>query len=277
MEIFDTHFHFGGGESFDAFLERCRADLLLASAEYRVKPDRLRMLCAAGDFSDAVRARAFAEHSPEVFFACGVHPHEARKFLDGGGEDFSVFRGHGKLLAVGEIGLDYFYDLSDRQAQKEVLEKFLKTALEWELPAMLHLRDRDGASDAYDDALAMLTDFSADGGRFVIHCYAGDGDYAERFLALGGFFGVTGMVTFKAAENIRRALEKVPDDRLLIETDSPYLAPVPYRGRNNTPGMTALVAQALGAVRGMTPEAAAERFSGNGRRFYRVGEWEDER
>ena len=117
----------------------------------------------------------------------------------------------------------------------------------------------------------MLADFSAAGGRFVIHCYAGNAADAEKFLAMGGFFGVTGMYTFKAANNIREAIAVIPDERLLIETDSPYLAPVPFRGRSNTPGMVALVAQALGAARNMTPEAAAELFTANGKKFYNIG------
>ena len=137
---------------------------------------------------------------------------------------------------------------------------------------MLHLRDKDKIFQAYSDALAMLKDFTAAGGRFVIHCYAGNREYAEKFLELGGFFGVTGMYTFKAAVNIREVIAAIPDDRLLIETDSPYLAPVPYRGRSNTPGMVALVARALGCDRGMTPENAAELFTANGKRFYRIGE-----
>ena len=269
MELFDTHFHFDGEESFAGYLARTQADLQLAAADYSPKPERLLMLCAGGDFTGSLRAQKIAHEAENVYFSCGVHPHSAVEYLNSP-EDFSGFRGDDKLLAIGEIGLDYFYDFSDRASQLNVLEKFLATALEWDLPAMLHLRDRDDARQAYDDALSMLGGFSADGGRFVIHCYAGNSADAEKFLAMGGYFGVTGMYTFKAANNIREAVAVIPDDRLLIETDSPYLSPVPYRGRSNTPGMVALVAQSLGASRGMAPEKAAELFTANGKRFYRI-------
>lgn len=270
MELFDTHFHFDGGESFESFIRRSYDDLSLAAADFRQKPDKLLMLCAGGNYNGSLRAMEFSGVAEEVYFSCGVHPHDAADYLQSR-EDFSIFKGTEKLLAVGEIGLDYFYDYSDRDSQKQVLQEFLDLALSWGLPAMLHLRDKDNCFDAYEDALSMLRVFSASGGRFVIHCYAGNSDYADEFLALGGFFGVTGMYTFKAADNIRQTINRLPLERLLIETDSPYLAPVPYRGRSNTPGMTALVAAALGASCGMTPEKAVEFFSGNGKRFYSLG------
>ena len=270
MELFDTHFHLSDGEDFAGFCQRAQDDLLLATKDFNQPVDKLLMLCAGSDYAESLQAMEFAHAVENGYFACGIHPHAAAEYLNGGKADFSVFKGDKKLVAIGEIGLDYFYDLSDEASQKTVLEEFLALALQWDLPAMLHLRDRDDSSQAYDDALAMLTGFSAAGGRFVIHCYAGNGEYAKKFLDLGGYFGVTGMYTFKAANNIRDAVSVIPDERLLIETDSPYLAPVPYRGRSNTPGMTALVAQALGASRQMTPEEAVKKFTENGKRFYRI-------
>ena len=271
MELFDTHFHFDGEESYENFLARCREDLLLAGKNFRRLPDKLRMLCAGSDFEESKIAMGFADNSPEVYFACGVHPHAAEEYCKLTTKvDFSIFKDHPKLLAIGEIGLDYFYDMSDRESQLTTLQEFLDLALKWDLPAMLHLRDKENIFDAYDDALTMLENFTGKGGRFVIHCYAGNREYAEKFLALGGFFGVTGMYTFKAAHNIREAISIIPTGRLLIETDSPYLAPVPFRGRSNTPGMVALVAQALGADRRMTPEEAAQTFADNAKNFYRI-------
>ncbi|MBQ4328421.1 MAG: TatD family hydrolase [Lentisphaeria bacterium] len=270
MEIFDTHFHLSAEDTFEDFLSRCRNDLQLASKDFAVPVDRLLMLCAGSNCAESVRAMEFAGYAENVYFSCGIHPHAATEYLAGEKPDFSIFLNHEKLAAVGEIGLDYFYDFSDEASQKTVLEEFLQLALEWNLPAMLHLRDKDNCRKVYDDALAMLGPFAGAGGRFVIHCYAGNAADAEKFLALGGYFGVTGMYTFKAASNIREAIAVVPDERILIETDSPYLAPVPYRGRSNTPGMVPLVALALGAQRQMLPEKAAEIFSANGRRFYGI-------
>ncbi len=269
MELFDTHFHFDGKETFAEYLRRCYDDLAIAAENFRNKPDKLLMLCAGSDFEESCLAMDFAGNAAEVSFAAGIHPHAAAGYLKER-KDFSIFKNHPKLLAVGEIGLDYFYDLSDQKSQKQVLTEFLELALQWDKPAMLHLRDKDNCRKVYDDALAILEDFSRAGGRFVIHCYAGNAADAEKFLAMGGFFGVTGMYTFKAANNIREAICVIPDDRLLIETDSPYLAPAPFRGRSNTPGMVALVAQALGAARKMTPEDAAELFTANGKKFYNL-------
>lgn len=270
MELFDTHFHLDDGVAPETALAAMRADWALIAERFREPLTRLYLLCAGGTPEGSRRAREFAEAVPDGYFAAGVHPHEAAANRCRSGE-FAEFRGHGKLKAVGEIGLDYFYDFSEPAAQRAVLEEFLALALEWDLPAMLHLRDRDGEFRAYADALERLRTFAAAGGRFVVHCYAGDAGFAEKFLELGGYFGVTGLYTFKAAANIREALARVPTERLLIETDSPYLTPVPYRGRPNTPALVGLVAERLGADRGLTPEAAAAAFTENGKRFYNIG------
>lgn len=266
MELFDTHFH-PDDVAPEAVMAAIRADQELIRTRLPDSVSRLYLLCAGDSPEGSRRAAKFAAAVPDAYFAAGVHPHEADEYRKNGG-DFSEFRGDRKLKAVGEIGLDYFYGLSGRDNQLSVLEEFLRLALTWRLPAMLHLRDRDGAFGAYEDALAMLRDFVRDGGRFVVHCYAGDARFAEEFLALGGYFGVTGLYTFKAADNVREVVAKLPLERLLIETDAPYLAPVPFRGRRSSPGMVGLVAAALGADRGMTPEAAAARFTANGKRFY---------
>lgn len=270
MELFDTHFHYDGEQTPEEYMAQVNADLELNSGVFTVPVEKLYLLCAGGSVAGSFRAAEFADAVENAFFSAGVHPHDAADYRRDGG-DISPLRSHPKLRAIGEIGLDYFYDLSDRQIQREVLAEHLQLALEWDLPAMLHLRDKDGEFDAYADALAMLTDFRADGGRFVIHCYAGNADFAGKFLELDGFFGVTGMYTFKAAQNIREVISLIPLEKLFIETDAPYLAPVPYRGRVNTPGMVGRVAAALAFDRGMTPEAAAAVFTANGKKFYRIG------
>ena len=269
MELFDTHFHFDGEKTPQEYLVDIQNGLALVQEKLNIVPERIFLLCAGGSFSSSVRAQEFARSVDNAFFAAGVHPHDAGEYRMNR-EDFSFFSGAPRLVAVGEIGLDYFYDYSDRKVQRDVMAEFLELALQWKLPAMLHLRDQENVFNAYDDALAMLRDFSAAGGRFVIHCYAGNGKYAEKFLELGAFFGVTGLYTFKAATNIRDAISLIPTERLLIETDSPYLAPVPFRGRVNTPGLVGLVAAALGADRNMTPEAASDIFTANGKKFYGI-------
>jgi len=273
VRLFDTHFHYYGEATPLEMMACCRDDLSLNGGVLPVPEAEvdLMVLAAGGDYLESIRSCEFANIVSGAYFSCGVHPHQADEYLKNP-QDFAEFRGERKLVAVGEIGLDYFYEQSPRVEQRRVFEKFLKLALEWDLPAMLHLRDGDGRRDAYSDALSMLGDFVRDGGRFVVHCCTAECGDAEKLLALGAMIGVTGMVTFKGASNVREMLKLVPDERLLAETDSPYLAPVPFRGKNNTPGMVPLVIKRLAEERSMTFEDMAELTTSNGMRFYNIGE-----
>ncbi|MBU8902478.1 MAG: TatD family hydrolase [Victivallales bacterium] len=250
MELFDTHFHYYDKEQ--------------SPQEYydEIKIPELKYLLAAGaDFEESRTARHFAEEIENSWFSAGVHPHSAAEFENI--KVFDEFKGHDKLVAVGEIGLDYFYDNSPRKIQRSVMEQFLLLALQWNLPAIVHLRDADGKFDAYADGLDMLKDFARDGGRFVVHCFSGTPEWAENFLELGAFLGITGIVTFPRATNIRETLKVIPDERLLIETDSPYLAPVPYRGKTNNPGYLIKIAEKIAEERGRTTEEIAELTTNN--------------
>ena len=277
MELIDTHFHFYGEATPPEALRQIREDLELACRETGMEPPRLGLVAAGGDYLESLRAREFARIAPRCRYAAGVHPHQAEAHLaNAAAEDFAVFAGDPKLAAVGELGLDYYYDGSPHPAQRSVLERFLALALDWQLPAVIHLRDKDGSDDAYCDALPMLTDFAAAGGRFVVHCFAGGPVWAERFLALGAMLGVTGMVTFRKAENIREVVRLIPGERLLVETDSPYLAPVPFRSRPNSPGFLPLVAARVAAERGVPTEAIARSTTANARRFFAWNEADDD-
>jgi TatD DNase family protein len=257
MELFDTHFHYYDKEQ--------------SPREYyeEIKTPELKYLLAAGaDLEESRIARRFAEEIENSWFSSGVHPHSAAEFKNI--EAFDEFKDHNKLAAIGEIGLDYFYDNSPRRIQRSVMEQFLVLALQWNLPALIHLRDADGKFDAYADGLTMLKDFSGDGGCFVVHCFSGTPGWAEKFLELGAFLGITGIVTFPKAVNIRETLRVIPDKRLLIETDSPYLAPVPYRGKTNNPGYVIKVAEKIAEERGRTVEEIAELTTSNAFGFFKL-------
>ena len=270
MKLFDTHFHFSGDTTPAEYLNLVDADMARAGERSGLtETPELWLVSVGGDYLESVRAKAFASVTPRCFFAAGVHPHEAAAFL-AERRDFAVFRDDPKLVAAGELGLDYYYELSDRAAQRQVFAEFLDLALSWDRPAIVHLRDRDGAEDAYREGAELLEPFARRGGRFVIHCYAGSREYMDRFLGMGAYVGVTGMATFRAAENIRAMLAAIPDDRLLIETDSPYLAPVPFRGSANTPGMLPLVAAEAARVRGTTVDELALLTWRNACEFYRI-------
>ena len=272
MHFFDTHFHL---KAFGKELspELCRRDMLASCAETGFTPESFSLNAVGGDFEESLAVRDFAHSVPDCVFSAGVHPGNAGDF-SGDTSPFGIFADDPLLAAVGELGLDYYYDFAPRAAQLPLFEAFLAEALSADLPAIVHCRDRDDSDLAYADTYALLKDFAAAGGRMVVHCFTGTPAWAERYLALGAYLGLTGMVTFNRAENIREALKLIPDDRLLLETDSPYLAPKPYRGRANSPGLLPLVAARAAQERGVTVEELAAATTRNAVAFYR---WEPEK
>ncbi len=267
MKLFDTHFHYSGEGTPEQYGETIRS--CLRETDGLPEPERLYLLANGGDYEESCRARDFARATPDAWFAAGVHPHCAESETHPT-VDFSRLLAEPECAAVGEIGLDYFYDQAPREQQRRVLERFLELALETSLPAVIHCRDREGESGAYSDLYAALQSFAGAGGRMVIHCFAGTPEWAEKLLALGACLGVTGMVTFPRADNIREVLRMIPDDRLLIETDAPYLAPVPHRGKPNTPGYLPLIAARVARERGRSVEEIAQLTTANALAFFRL-------
>ena len=266
MHLFDTHFHYSGEFSPAEYRNRILVDALSAG----VFPETLELNAVGGDFLESLRARSFAHAVPDCIFSVGVHPGSVERF-SGDISEFETFRDDPLLAAVGELGLDYYYAAETAPRQREVFARFLELALEWGKPAIVHLRDQ-GDDTAFTDGLALLREFTASGGRFEVHCFTGDWKWGEKILELGGYIGITGMVTFKRAENIREIAKMLPAERLLLETDSPYLAPVPYRGKENHPGFLGLVAAQVAEVRGMSISELCDLAARNGRRFFGVEE-----
>ena len=197
---------------------------------------------------------ALAERRPEVFCAVGVHPHEAgREGLDDPAPLLEL-ASHPRVVAIGESGLDHFYDFSPRDRQAASFRTHVRAARAAGLPLIVHTRDAD------DDTMALLEAEMAEGGPFtgVIHCYSSSRRLAERAVAIGFYLGIGGILTFKKSDALRATVADLPLDRLLLETDAPYLAPVPVRGRTNEPAFTAHVAKALAEVKGL-PLAEVER------------------
>ena len=257
MILFDTHFHYDPTESPAEFTAKC-----LASGVRRA------LLCG-GYLEDSHNAAKFAEAVPGCLFAVGVHPQEAAKF-NGSPELFKVFDGNPKFTAIGEIGLDYHYAGSSKEMQKTLFEGFLNLALELGKPAVVHCRDAEGAFESYEDCHRLLTPFAAKGGRFVLHCFTGNVQWAAKFVSMGAFFGVGGIITFKKAQDVRDMVASLPIDRLLLETDAPYLAPVPFRGKPNHPSFLPHTAKALAALRALDEERLAAVCFENACRFLGV-------
>jgi len=258
MELFDTHFHY----------YREDGDVLAYAGKARRAGVRY-LLATAANLVESRLARDFAGQTADCWFSAGVHPHEASSFA-GDISMFNEFLKEPGLAALGEVGLDYFYENSERALQEKVFSAFAGMALENELPLVVHCRDKNDSQEAYSDSFPILSDFSRQGGRFVLHCFTGTDDWCRKFLGLGAFISVGGIVTFPKAANVRRLLEIVPDDRLLLETDSPYLAPVPHRGRRNHPEYLAVVAKFVAEQKGISEDELAVLTTSNAFRFFKI-------
>lgn len=200
--------------------------------------------------AEAARADCVTAAWPAVRFALGVHPHQAGAFIDDPGGVVSVVReayaARPGAVAIGEIGLDYHYDFAPRATQVEVFRRQIALAREVGRPVVIHTREAD------DDTIDALRGEGGGDVTGVFHCFTGDATFARRALDLGFHVSFSGIVTFRNADAIREAARMVPADRLLVETDSPYLAPVPFRGRRNEPARVARVVEAVAGTRGAT-------------------------
>jgi TatD DNase family protein len=221
----------------------------------------------ANNAAETDRARNLSILWPSLRFGIGVHPHHAGPF-EGRAEDARVLvrdaiAANPAARAVGEIGLDYHYDFAPKPAQQEVFRVQIRLARELDLPIIIHTRE------AEDDTLAILREESGGAIRGVLHCFTGTRKLAEDGLALGLHISFAGIVTFPKATNLRAIVSRVPDERLLCETDSPYLAPIPYRGKRNEPAWVVRVAEQLAAVRGVSLQGLDEQLSANFRALFR--------
>jgi TatD DNase family protein len=206
------------------------------------------------------RAVRLADRYPQVFASVGVHPHDAAKVTPKTYDDLRALASHPKVIAFGEIGLDYHYDFSPRETQCEVFIEQLKIAQAVNLPITIHTRE------AWDDTMSILRENQA--GIGVMHCFTGDPAQAREALALGFHLSYGGVLTFKTAESVRESARITPDDRLLIETDAPYLAPIPHRGKRNEPAMMVETARRLAEARETTIEAVAALTTANFDRLF---------
>lgn len=252
--IFDTHAHYDD-EAFDADRDDVLSSLPGAGVRLVMNPG------CNGDSSGA--AIELAKKYDFLYAAVGWHPQDADSFGEGSIELLKELAKEEKVVAIGEIGLDYHYeDGASREKQKYVFSSQLELARSLDLPVSVHDRD------AHADMLEMLASYPDV--RGVIHCYSGSAEMAKELIKRGWYLGFTGVITFK---NARRALESLavcPDDKIVIETDSPYLAPVPYRGKRCDSSLLSLVLEKLAEVKGITPERAAELTFENGKRLYNM-------
>jgi TatD DNase family protein len=217
----------------------------------------------AGDMSSNTEAIALAASHPDVYATVGMHPHDAK---DVGDEEFRKLReltAQSNVIAVGETGLDYYYNHSPHDVQRRVFTQFIHMARETGLPIVVHERD------AAHDVVEMLRRESDGKLRGVIHCFTGNYEVAREYLDLGFYLSFTGIITFKNAEPLREVVRKVPLERMFVETDSPYLTPVPHRGKRNEPAYVRFVADMVAKVKTVSLEEVASTTTRNVRELFR--------
>ena len=253
MTWFDTHCHLDSEHNPDgatALLDRARAAGVSA------------FLCVGvGGLAQAEQALALAGQHADVFASAGVHPHDAAR---DGSLDFSALWPHPRLLAVGEVGLDYHYDHSPRETQAEVFRRYIGVARSIKKPLIIHTRS------AAEDTLQILETEGARDAGGVIHCFSEDRAFAARALDLGFYLSFSGIVTFKTARAIQDVAAWAPADRVLVETDSPYLAPVPLRGKRCEPAFVVHTGKYVAALRGVDEAHFAALTTQNAQRCFRL-------
>lgn len=243
---------------------------MLEPADRRGVLERARESGVRGFLVPATRADDFgptldaARGEENVWCALGVHPHDAITFADPAETSIRSAAGDRTIVAVGEIGLDFHYDHSPREVQREVLRRQITIARDCDLPVIVHNRESTA------DLIAILREEGSAGVRGVIHSFTEDAAAAREFLDLGFLISFSGIVTFRSAEALRDAARHVPLDSMLIETDSPFLAPVPMRGKQNEPSFIRHTAQTIADCHGVDVETVGERTSANFQRLFRV-------
>lgn len=250
--MIDSHCHLADdafADDLDAVIERARRAGVRAAL----------CILSAGDGKESAAAGRVRSLWPEVSFSVGVHPHQAGQFANRLEDVTATVRGEVRsqqARAVGEIGLDYHYDFAPRDVQRHVFAAQVALSRELGLPIVIHTRE------ATDDTFGVLRE-AGPGVRGVFHCFTGDVAMARAALELGFFISLAGIVTFPRATGLREVARLVPADRLLVETDAPYLAPAPHRGKRNEPGFVARIVEAVAEIRGVSATELAHAVADN--------------
>ena len=244
MRLADSHCHLiykGLGEQQPEVLARAREAGVVAMLNISTREN---------EWDDVI---AVAEREADVWASVGIHPHEADQHPDVDTAKLVARAAHPRVVGIGESGLDYYYDHSDRDRQRDSFRAHLAASRETQLPIIVHTRD------AEEDTVAILRDEMGKGAfPGVIHCFTASGAFADIALELGFYISISGIVTFKNAKDLQETAARLPLDRLLIETDAPFLAPVPHRGKTGEPAFVADTCRFLAQLRGENPEELAE-------------------
>lgn len=253
--LFDTHMHLTD--------ERFHEDRLEVLT--RMHDAKMMCVCVGADMTSSAQSIELAHCEENIYAAVGVHPHDAKTFTDADAVQLEKWlKTEEKVCALGEIGLDYYYDLSPRDVQKKAFSRQLELAYSLNKPVILHIRD------AHGDALDILSDHQSHLPECVVHCCSASWESAKVYLNLGCMISFAGPVTFKRSTNLQEVAKNVPIDRLMIETDSPYLAPEPVRGRRNEPLNVAHICRFIANLRGIDAQMLCDTTRENAKRFYKI-------
>jgi len=255
--MIDSHCHVNTdrfAEDREAVLDRARA----------AGVDGMIIIGAAGSLDLCRSAIAMAEQDEGIWATVGVHPHDAKVCTPDIYAEVEQMAAHEQVVAVGETGLDYYYDTSTPEQQQVAYREFVRMARRCGKPLVFHVRD------AHADAIAIAKEERAADCGGVVHCFTGTYDEAQAWLDLGFHLGITGIVTFRNAGDLPRVVADAPMERLLIETDSPYLSPVPHRGKRNEPAFVRHVAEKVADLKGLTVDQVDRATDGNTRRLFRL-------
>ena len=250
---FDTHAHLDD-KAFDPDREELIAGFVSASVDLVLNPG-----C---DPASSERAASLAAEHEEIFFAVGIHPEELASYTEENLEKTLSLTKEEKCLAIGEIGLDYYWDASQKELQQELFHRQLSFARERDLPVIVHDRE------AHGDCLAIVRQYP--GLRGVFHCFSGSAETARELLQLGWYLGFDGPVTYKNARKLPEVLAICPPERILLETDSPYLSPVPLRGKRNDPRNLSYICAKVAEYKGMDPDELAYLTLQNGKALFKL-------
>ncbi len=255
MTLIDSHCH------LDYYTQAERPDMMARAKAAGVGG----MVTIGTRLSRAAEQLALAEEAPGLWCTVGTHPHHAAEEELPREEEIVALASHPKVIGIGEAGLDYFYDRAPRDVQAEVFRRQIRAARKAELPICIHTRDAD------EDTFAILKDEQEQGGRFdfLLHCFSSSRALAERAIEIGGHVSFSGILTFPKSTELRAIAADLPAGRILVETDAPYLAPAPFRGKRNEPAYVAHIARMLADVRGLSVDDLADLTTANFHRLFR--------
>jgi len=255
LTFIDTHAHLG-------MLDHSPIEEIIA----RAKAQRIsKMITVATHEESWPINEKLAAKSPDIFFTLGLHPHDAEKVPNCENNLRNYYKNSpnkNKCVAIGETGLDFFYDFASKEAQIDQFETQVRLAQEWNLPLVIHCRE------AFSDLFKALRKIGVPTKAGVMHCFTGTTEEAMESIALGFSISFSGIITFKNAEDLRKTAKEIPEDRLLIETDCPFLAPVPHRGKKNEPSFLPHIAEVIATVRGVSLEHIAKITTENAIRVF---------